>query len=469
MKLEIPESVIEARKAVGVLPEETQSWAYAFAAIVGARRVLTGKEECAAFRVGCLTPRAVIYPRSAEDAAAILGLASSWGLVVIPVRNGTKLDWANPPSRYDIALSLKDLNQVWHYEPDDLTLTVEAGMKFGDLQRFLSRRNLWLPLDPPGGLRSSVGGILAVNASGPLRLRYGAARDMVIGMKFATAAGKVVKTGGRVVKNVAGYDLSKLMIGSFGTLAVILEASFKLFPLPPRRQTFVFAASGLEVFRELRRSILASPLAPMRMVLLNAAARSIAAGESPGDAPDSVHELWVEAGGPAPVLRRSAEILSRFGGQAGLKPAELDDKFAREAWNRIADYTAWRPSFRADCPILKATLPIASSEKFLESAYEEAERHNPRLACFAQTGTGVLLLCILEPGGHAGLAPFVSRLRELAASLGGGLAMLSTPLALKQALDSWGEPPTHLDSMRKLKQALDPNNILSPGRFVHGI
>lgn len=469
MNLQSSENIIEARKAVGVLPADAQSWAHTFGGVVGARRVVTNPAACAAFGVDGLYPGAAVYPRTPEDVAAILSIASSWGLAVIPIRNGTKVSAGNIPSRYDIALCLKELNQVWHYEPDDLTISVEAGMKFGDLQHFLSRNGLWLPLDPPGGSLASVGGILATNASGPLRIHYGAARDMVLGMRFVTADGKIIKTGGRVVKNVAGYDLSKLMIGSFGTLGVIVEVSFKLFPLPSRRQTLVFSAASLETFRQLRRAILASPLTPLRMSLLNSPARDLAKGQSPLDERESSYQLWVEVGGSEGVLRRSEQILSGFGARAGCEPVRLDESNACEGWDCIADYTKWTAGPGQDHPVLKATLPIASIEKFLEAVYQESEQEDCRVASFAQPGTGAVLLCILAAKGDARVATFVSRLRAVATRLEGGLTILLGPTALKQHVDSWGSSPTDLESMRKLKLTLDPSGILSPGRFVGGL
>src|SRR5256712_11472737 len=246
-----------------------------FAAVVGESRVISGAAECAAYAVDGKVPNWVVYPSSAEQVAGVLSHAAELGLAVVPSRNDTKIGIGNPPRRYDVALSLKEMNRVWHYEPDDLTITVEAGMKLGDLQHFLARRRLWLPLDPPGGPRASLGGILATNSAGALRLPYGSPRDLGPGMKIANTEGKLIKAGGRVVKNVAGYDLVKLLIGSYGTLGVIVEASLKLFPLPAERATFVASIRGLDSARELRRKILNSPLQPLRMALLDATAASI--------------------------------------------------------------------------------------------------------------------------------------------------------------------------------------------------
>ena len=205
------------------------------AALAGTSHALTDIAACATLAVDGKAPDCAVAPFSAEQVAAVLHYASTHQLALIPRGNGTKLSMGNPPRRYDVALSLGELNRVIHYEPADLTISVEPGMTFGAFQELVGRSGLWLPLDPRGGAGSSIGGIIAANAAGPLRQGFGGPRDMVLGLKIATTDGKIAKTGGRVVKNVAGYDLGKLLTGSCGTLGVIVEASLKLFPKPPER------------------------------------------------------------------------------------------------------------------------------------------------------------------------------------------------------------------------------------------
>ena len=243
-----------------------------FAPVVGESHVLTDETARAAYGIDGQTPKCVVLPSSAEEVAAVLRMCAEHNLAVIARRNGTKLGSGNPPRRYDVALSLKEMTRVWNYEAGDLTIVVEPGMKLGDFQRYIGQDHLWLPLDPFGGAKASLGGIMATNCAGPLRLFYGTPRDMVLGLKFATTEGKVIKSGGRVVKNVAGYDLGKLLIGSHGTLGVIVEASFKLYPQPAERATFVMPAGKLGIARDLRRKIQTSPLQPLRLVLLDSAA-----------------------------------------------------------------------------------------------------------------------------------------------------------------------------------------------------
>ncbi len=438
------------------------------AAVVGPSRFVADPEACAAAVVDGKRPTCVVFPSSAEQVAAALKCAADAGLGVIPFRNGTKLGVGNPPHRYDVALSLKDMNRVWHYEPDDLTITVEAGIKFGDFEHLVGRRGLWLPLDAAGGGRASLGGILATNAAGPLRLRYGAPRDMALGMKIATTEGKIIKSGGRVVKNVAGYDLTKLLIGSYGTLGVIVEASFKLYPLPAERATFVLEVRSLEVARELRRKILHSPVQPLRLVLLDARAAGFAAGGTP-DAEGQEFEMWIEVGGTERTLERCGREIEALGRDVGATVGRLEPETAKRGWVRIADFRSGLADSHPGILVLKTTLPVSASEEFLSRAARQAESAATRLASFAQTGVGVIHLCFWAVDGRLDAPEVIGKLRLVAENLGGALAVERCPDDVKAGVDAWGAPGSDLEVMRKLKQAWDPKGILSPGRFVGGL
>jgi len=385
---------------------------------------------------------------------------------VIPCRNATKLGVGNIPVRYHVALSLSKLNNVWHYDPEDLTATVEAGMKLGDLSHLLAKNGLWLPLDPPGGARSSLGGTLSSNASGPLRLLYGTPRDMIVGMAIATTDGKIIKAGGRVVKNVAGYDLTKLLIGSHGSLGVIVEANLKLFPLPAGRRTFVFRLAGLDAARELRKRIIQSPLNPMRMVLLNSESQMLVT-QSPGErGAEAGMTLWVEAGGTNRVLERYARTLSELGAASGVALSPLEQNTSGHGWERITNFHSWLPADFSEAVILKALLPIAATEEFLNLAQREAEKTKSRLAVFAQTGVGAVHLCYPEPPDNSEMVSAVDCLRSAARDLDGVLVVERGSHELKTQVDVWGPPGNDFEIMRQVKQAWDPNGILSPGRSI---
>ena len=435
------------------------------AALVGHSRV-HDVADCAKATVDGVVPDCAVTPAEAEQVAAVLHYAAEHHLALIPRGNGTKLSMGNIPRRYDVALSLQGLKRIRHYEAADLTISVEAGMTFGEFQTLVGRDGLWLPLDPRGGPEASLGGIIAANAAGPLRQGFGGPRDMVLGLKLATTQGKLAKTGGRVVKNVAGYDLGKLLTGSFGTLGVIVEASLKLFPRPPERATFTLHAGTLGIARELRRSILHSPLDPMRLVLLDSPATALL--RQAGAAPvQSGAELWIEVGGSHRVIERCERELSQLASGVGAAMVRLEAPEA--AWGHVADLARWlQPKFR-DVTVLKAALPVVASEEFLSRAQQESESEKIALASFAQVGVGVVHLCALQETLSTDLVGLVGRLRQAVQDLGGSLVIEHCPVNLKSQVDVWGPGGDDLEAMRKMKSVWDPQEVLSPGRFLGGI
>jgi len=436
------------------------------AALVGPSHVLTDPAACAALAVDGKAPDCAVAPATAEQVAAVLRYASEHHLALIPLGKGTKLSMGNPPRRYDVALSLRELNRITHYEPADLTISVEAGMTFGEFQNLVGRSGLWLPLDPRGGAGSTIGGIIAANAAGPLRQGFGGPRDMVLGLKIAITDGKIAKTGGRVVKNVAGYDLGKLLTGSFGTLGVIVEASLKLFPKPPERATFTLRAGTLGIARDLRRSILRSPLDAQRLVLLDSPATALL-GDSAQAHERPEAELWIEVGGTHRVLERCRHELRQLASAVGAPLAGRDG--AEEAWERVSNLPLWLQQKYRDVTVLKAALPVVASEEFLSRAQQEAEAERIALASFAQVGVGIVHLCTLQDTLTGGLLGWVARLRQAAADLGGTLVIEHCPVDLKSGVDVWGAGGDDLDVMRQMKSAWDPEEVLSPGRFLGGI
>jgi glycolate oxidase FAD binding subunit len=408
-------------------------------------------------------PDCAVSPTTPEQVAAVLRYAGEHHLAMIARRNGTKLSIGNIPRRFDAALSLRGLNRVIHYEPADLTISIEAGMTFGDFQDLVGQNGLWLPLDPRGGRDSSIGGIIAANAAGPLRQGFGGPRDMVLGLKIALTDGKLAKTGGRVVKNVAGYDLGKLLTGSFGTLGVIVEACLKLFPKPPERATFAMRAGTLGIARDLRRSILRSPLDPMRLVLLDGPARALL-GDS-GQSPERLEaELWVEVGGSNRVIARCMQELRQLAAAVGVRLERVEG--AEKAWENVANLAHWLQQKYRDLTVLKAALPLVATEEFMSRAQQEAESERIALASFAQVGVGIVHLCALQEAMNSSFAALVARLRQAVKDLGGTLVIEHCPNELKSHVDVWGEGGDDLEAMRKMKSVWDPNEVLSPGRFL---
>ena len=387
------------------------------------------------FSINGMEPTLVVAPGSQEESAAILGLANEAGAAVVPWGGGTQQGLGLPPERYDLALDLSRLDRLVEYEPADLTVTVEAGMALAKLQEILGARGQWLPLDPMLPRKATIGGVLATNASGPARTSFGAARDLLIGVRFALPDGDLVKAGGRVVKNVAGYDLGKLQIGALGTLGVITQASFKLAPLPP-------VTRHLAVRRDLHDLMsIAGGLAALRLPVTGLV---LGNGREAGG-----WRLDVRfAGGRAAVERseREFEALARDG---ALEMAEPNPG----AWCRAADESVATVSVR--CSVLPSQ--VASLCAALASAGAEVS---------AYPLAGVVHAAWSGPGPSA---ETLQALRRACVTSGGSLVIDQAPLALRREAGVWGEARGDFELMRALKAQFDPKGILNPGRFLGGI
>lgn len=440
-----------------------------FTNAVGEAQLTAERAVCEQFSIDGLVPQCVVFPNTVEQVSLVLKCAVDHELAVVPCGGATGIKVGNPPTKYDIALCMLNIAHVTYYEPSDLTAGVGAGMRLDDFQNLLSRDGLWLPLDPPGDGQATIGGVVAMNASGPLRHFYGAPRDMVVGMRVATTDGKLIKTGGRVVKNVAGYDLGKLLIGSYGTLGVITEVNLKLFPLPINRRTFVLSAGTLGIARDLRRSILASPINPLRMVLLDAEAVSMVNSACQLDASGREPQIWLEAGGSKSVIDRTWKELDGLGRAVGAAVRAHDGANVEPAWAVISDFGGWLAKHYTEPVVLKATMPIASGEEFLSLAQQEAENEKVQMACVSQAGVGILYLGLLYSVDAERMAGLIGRIRKAAEEAGGALTLISALADVKARADVWGSLETSLNLMRRMKSVWDPKGILSPGRFVGSI
>ena len=389
--------------------------------IVGREGVLG---EIAAFAVDGLTPQAAVAPATYEQAAEVMRYAHAEGLAVIPRGGGTHMHIGNIPARYDIALSLSRLNAVVEHEPADLTATVQAGMTLDDVQKRLGGAGQVLPLNLSGE-RATIGGILAANAWGPWRHAFGSARDMTIGLRIVTADGRITRAGGRVVKNVAGYDLCKLYIGSLGTLGVLVEATFKLAPLPREQRTVVAAFPAAGDACAFAAAVAGRGLSVRSATLVR-----------DGGAWALALEL---AGTPAAVERSRRELaaLARVT-DAGSAPAET-----------VPDGV----SLLCKASVLPARLPA------LIDALETLEA--PRLLAYPTVG-----VCYAAWPSPRDAESIAGAARELTSAAGGTLFLERCPLDLKRRADVFGGPPASLELMRRVKEQFDPQGVLSPGRFV---
>lgn len=399
------------------------------------------------FAVDGLTPQAAVAPSTYEQVAEVVRYAHTEGLAVIPWGSGTHVRIGNVPTRYDIGLRLSRLDQVVEHEPADLTVTCQAGITLAALQRHLGQHGQLVPLGPLWEEGATIGGILAANASGPSRHAYGGPRDFTIGLRVVTADGRITRAGGRVVKNVAGYDLCKLYIGSLGTLGVIVEATFKLAPLPKAQRTavatFETPAAACAFSAELRRRGLT-----LRAVqLLNAAAAS-SAGLATGDLCALVLEL---AGSPQAVERSRRELVELAQGAAAAL-SDADD--APSVWESTC-----RPVSTNDAGLLCRATALPTRMPDLIDTLEAVDRPD----ILAWPTVGVLYASwprLDDPEATLG------RVRQATGEMAGSLVVERCPLAVKRRLDVFGEPPPSFELMRSVKEQFDPQGVLSPGRCL---
>src|SRR5438094_7223431 len=394
-------------------------------------------EEQQPFRVDDLLPSRVMRPADAQDAARGLRLCDLAPTAGVIWGGGTQMRLGAAPRRYEVALSTERMSRLLEYEPADLTCRVEAGMRLRDLQEALLAQGQRLPLEPPHPDRATVGGMLAANANGLGRARYGTVRDWVIGIAVAYPSGKVARAGGKVVKNVAGYDLMKLHIGALGTLGVIAEVNFKVQARPEMEAMllahFEAPAPALEVGLKLAHQYLAPASAIVQ------------------DGDGGRWQLALKLEGYAREVQAAKDQAIRFVREAGgiVQDAEIPLAFwdAARDWSTPAD----------DEVMLRAIVPLAASPLLMAAVPPDAR-------VLAQPASGVVDVRVQAPSA----ANTLSRLRT-AAGAEGQVVVVAAPAALKQGLDVWGPPPPGFPVMRALKQALDPNGILNPGRFVGAI
>ncbi len=406
--------------------------------------------------VAGVQPYVVAAPGSEQEVASVLAYANREGLKVLVRGGGTQLNTGLPPRDGDILLSTARLKQVVEYAPHDMTVTVQAGLRLADLQAHLARARQWLALDPVLSRGATIGGIISTNVSGARRLRYGGVRDQIIGIRIVLPDGTIAKGGGKVVKNVAGYDLPKLFTGALGTLGVIVAATFRLYPLRAASRTVVLTASTPAPLCELAVRVIASTLEPTVLDIMNLRTGGLyvmtARFEMEPESADEQAATLVEMA--------RAEASSRpYYSDVQTMQGEAEERL----WRQVAvDYPL--ASDAANTLIVKASVLPTELVSWLQSL----EQTGLTISWRAHAGHGLVFARLT--GDEAALATAVDQLRSAAAAGQGSLVVIDAPPALASKVDVWGSLPAQtLEVMRRLKVRFDPNYILNPGRFVGGI
>jgi glycolate oxidase FAD binding subunit len=447
--------------------------------IVGNSNVISDPAQLAAYEIDGQRPSAVARPASSGEVAEVVKFAGSEKLAIVPMGARTKLGIGMPPRQYDIALEMTRLDRVAAYDPGDLTLGVEPGIPLQRLEGVLAGHRQFLPLVVPFMNQGTVGGTIASGTDSSLRQLYGTARDFVLGMEFVTGDGELVKSGGRVVKNVSGYDIHKLMIGALGTLGVITRINFRTFPLPAETRTYVTAFSGVDGACEFRDAIANSHLRPQSVEILGARpGNSLPGGEILRDLlGDGEWSVVVSVAGNRPVLeryRRDVEILARRADGNLLESfGELSEADQETVAAYVREFGATASGEIKPVAVFKISALPGSLEALADGVVSCAGQQEVPWAMMMR-GVGVTYFKMIAADGTA---ESLRRLKEACSRVfrgsqesdWGRSVLLTCPAEFKSEMNVWGKGGGDLPLMRGLKKVFDPGNVLAPGRFVGGI
>jgi glycolate oxidase FAD binding subunit len=421
------------------LVQNNEAW-IELSAVVGPEHLRPATPEDA---VEAVQPTGVIAPGTAQEVAQVLRYCNSAGLTIIPRGGGTQLGLGNRPRKADFILSLERLNRVIEHAWGDMTVTVEAGCTIDKLQGVLREHGQQLAADPMQPERATVGGVLATAESGTLRIRYGAIRDLVLGVEMALPDGSVIKAGGKVVKNVAGYDLTKLAIGSLGTLGVITRAVFRLHPVPVATATYAAVVPTASEASKLVLAILDSHLVYTGLQIHARRADQIFVHVRFEGIPESLQDQYAK--------------LARIAGEHKFVECTGDAWTARQKL-----FVNPGSAVICKCCVLPSQIGSLCDALFRQAAPAEVA-----VTLVAQ-GTG-LAEVRLDAAGQQPLMTVLRALRSEVDRLEGTITVSQCPVPMKDELDVWGTLKDALPLMQRIKQKFDPGQTLNPGRFVGGI
>jgi len=478
---------------------QTQNITAMLAGMVGEDFAQDRPEIRERYRVDGLEPRTVVFPRNTKEVAEVIRFAHAEGLAVVPWGSGTKMGMGLPPRALDVVVSTSRLNHMLDVDTANLTITVEAGVKFRDIQARLateedrcylpledlsaegdefvcsdrSHSGCFLPLDPPHGKTATIGGIIAANSTGSRRLLYNLPRDVILGVRFVTPTGEIAGAGGKTVKNVSGYDTSKLMTGSMGSLGILCEMTFKLLPLPEAMETLLFSFEHFDDAARLANRILETSLLPAAVDLIN--------GPFLDRIDPSQGGLGATPYAVAVALEGFREAVERMSGEIGALAAECGRKGRsqlrevehRRYWLAVSDLPGRLAQETEGLIRTRFTYPVSRWEALVRDLEAALEKGAQTHVLQVHAGSGVCFLDLLIEEGQGPAQEEAARILDgflsRTTAVGGNLVVERAPAALKNRLKVWGEPGSDFVVMKRIKERVDPRGIMNPGRFVGGL
>ncbi len=467
--------------------------------IVGPGHVETDARDVEQYAVDGMMPDAVVFPKDTQQISEVVTYADRKNLAIIPFGSGTKMGSGHPPKRLDMVVSTARLNRMVDVDTDNLTFTVEAGVKFRDIQARLateedrcylpigdleteaesficsdrSHSGCFMPLDPPCSTRATIGGILASNSTGPRRLLYGLPRDILLGIRFVTPGGAIVGTGGKTVKNVSGYDISKLMIGSAGTLGILCEMTLRLLPLPERMETILVSFDSFKKTSAFVETIFNTQLLPAAVEVMNKRAfegfQNSKSDFTPGLYVVAVAlEAYDEA-----VERMKSEMLGMAGDLEAKDRIVFSEDDHRLFWHSMGNLQTRVGDRFPGMITVKLNYQISDWKNIIQFADDLLSSNHFEHTLLCHAGNGGCSINFLLAGDDTAASEravsTIDLLLEETCRANGNLVVQAAPTHLKQDLPMWGKPRLDSSVMERIKHQLDPNGIMSPGRFAGGL
>jgi len=475
----------------------------ALAEISGQDQVTTADADIAQFAVDGRIPKAVVYPKDTRQVSDVVKYANENNLAIVPWGSGSKISMGNPPTRLDLVVCTRRMNHMKDVDVANLTLTVEAGVKLLDIQARLateddrcylpledlltegkemicsdrSHSGCFLPIDAPYGARATIGGIIAANSSGPRRLLYTLPRDLILGIRFVAANGDIIGSGGKTVKNVSGYDISKLMVGSAGSLGILCEMTLRLLPLPEAMETLLFSFSSFADASDFAARISDSQLLPAAVEVMNGTAFNhleIAgrADFTPGDFTPGAFIVSVALEAFAEAVERMRTEMIKMAAEANASNrAVLPETIHRPFWLAVGDLNPLVAGKHPGVVTAQVNYPIAEWKPIVEFTGGVLADYGFDYTLLVHAGSGVCQFNLFPRGNGDGkkAADVIRKVLDRCRTCDGNLVVQRAPVEMKSTLPIWGKARSDLMVMKMIKARLDPNAIMSPGRYVGGI
>lgn len=468
--------------------------------IVGQEFIKTRPEVIRDYAVDEMIPKAVIFPRNTQEVSEVVKFANRKALTIVPWGSGSKMSMGNPLERLDLVICTSRMNHMLDVDTSNLTITVEAGVKFRDIQARLateedrcylpledlateaeevicsdrSHSGCFLPIDPSCSNTATIGGVVAANSAGPRRLLYNLPRDMILGVRVVAPNGEIAGAGGKTVKNVSGYDISKLMVGSMGSLGILCEMTFKLLPLPEKMETLLLSFNSFSDASDLANRIFETTLLPAAVEVMNSTSfANLRMGDIPEFDPDKyvvavAFEAFQEA-----VERMVTDIKDMAMTFGAKTHASIKSHAHLRFWLAVSDLDSTLAGKFSGLIKAKLNYRISEWKDIFEFVEKILSQNGIEHAILAHAGSGICLINLLMDQGSDGLmnnaVEAIGQLLERGREAGGNMIIQRAPTRLKNRLKVWGDSGSDFVVMKRLKGQLDPSGIMCPGRFVGGL